>query len=319
MELEDKIFLAGHRGLVGSAIERLLVLKGFSNIITLTREELDLTNQSAVKDFFEAVKPKYVILAAAKVGGIHANDSYPADFIYENLMIEANVIDASYQANVSRLLFLGSTCIYPKAAEQPMREDALLTGVLESTNEPYAIAKIAGIKLCESYNREYGTDYRSLMPTNLYGPNDNFQSKNAHVIPALISKFHVGKLENKPFVEVWGSGRPLREFLYVDDLAEASIHIMGLDKKILESKVNPMLSHINIGTGEDTSIKDLAQIIKDVVGFCGEIVFNTEMPDGVKRKQLDVSKIENMGWRASMTLKNGLEETYDWFLKNNRE
>jgi len=195
----------------------------------------------------------------------------------------------------------------------------LLSGQLEPTNEPYAIAKIAGIKLCESYNREYGTDYRSLMPTNLYGPNDNFQSKNAHVIPALISKFHVGKLENKPFVEVWGSGRPLREFLYVDDLAEASIHIMGLDKKILESKVNPMLSHINIGTGEDTSIKDLAQIIKDVVGFCGEIVFNTEMPDGVKRKQLDVSKIENMGWRASMTLKNGLEETYDWFLKNNRE
>ena len=319
MNSNDKIYVTGHNGMVGSAIVRKLREKGFINIITRSSSELDLTDQKNVHNFLQDESPDYVVIAAAKVGGIHANDSYPAEFIYQNLMIEANLIHGSYLAGVSKLLFLGSSCIYPKESLQPIKEEYLLSGPLESTNEPYAVAKIAGIKLCESYNRQYGTDYRSIMPTNLYGPNDNFHPKNSHVIPALIRKFHEAKVKNKPFVEVWGSGKPMREFLHVDDMAGASIHIMDIDKKILESEVDPMLSHINIGTGTDITIKDVAQIVKEVVGFDGEIVFNTKMPDGTKRKLLDVSKIENLGWKPVITLKDGLKETYEWFLENNKK
>ena len=311
-----KIYIAGHNGMVGSAIVRKLREKGFINIITRSSSELDLTDQKNVHNFLQDEEPDYVVIAAAKVGGIHANDSYPAEFIYQNLMIEANLIHGSYLAGVNNLLFLGSSCIYPKESLQPIKEEYLLSGHLESTNEPYAVAKIAGIKLCESYNRQYGTDYRSIMPTNLYGPNDNFHPENSHVIPALIRKFHEAKVKNKPFVEVWGSGKPMREFLHVDDMADASIHIMDIDKKILESEVDPMLSHINIGTGADITIKDVAQIVKEVVGFYGEIVFNAKMPDGTKRKLLDVSKIENLGWKHNISLKCGLQETYKWFLEN---
>jgi len=318
MNLKDKIYVAGHNGMVGSAIVRKLREKGFISIITRSSSELDLVNQQNVHNFLQEEKPDYVVIAAAKVGGIHANDSYPAEFIYQNLMIEANLIHGSYLAGVSKLLFLGSSCIYPKESQQPIKEEYLLSGHLESTNEPYALAKIAGIKLCESYNRQYGTDYRSIMPTNLYGPNDNFHPKNSHVIPALIRKFHEAKVNNEPFVEVWGSGKPMREFLHVDDMADASIHIMDIDKKTLESEVDPMLSHINIGTGTDITIKDVAQIVKEVVGFDGEIVFNTKMPDGTKRKLLDVSKIENLGWKPVITLKDGLKETYEWFITNNK-
>lgn len=318
MNLKDKIYIAGHNGMVGSAIVRKLSGKGFMNITTCSSSELDLTNQQNVHNFLQDESPDYVVIAAAKVGGIHANDSYPAEFIYQNLMIEANLIHGSYLAGVNNLLFLGSSCIYPKESLQPIKEEYLLSGHLESTNEPYAVAKIAGIKLCESYNRQYGTDYRSIMPTNLYGPNDNFHPKNSHVIPALIRKFHEAKVQNKPFVEVWGSGKPMREFLHVDDMADASIHIMDIDKKTLESEVDPMLSHINIGTGTDIIIKDVAQIVKEVVGFDGEIVFNTKMPDGTKRKLLDVSKIENLGWKPVITLKDGLKETYEWFITNNK-
>ena len=313
MNSNDKIYVAGHNGMVGSAIVRKLHEKGFLNIISRSSTELDLTNQLNVHNFLQDESPDYVIIAAAKVGGIYANDSYPAEFIYQNLMIEANLIHGSYLAGVNKLLFLGSSCIYPKESQQPIKEDYLLSGHLEPTNEPYAIAKIAGIKLCESYNRQYGTDYRSIMPTNLYGPNDNFHPKNSHVIPALIRKFHEAKVEKKPFVEVWGSGKPMREFLHVDDMADASIHIMDIDKKILESEVDPILSHINIGTGTDITIADVAQTVKEVVGFCGEIVFNTKMPDGTKRKLLDVSKIENLGWKPTIALKDGLKETYEWF------
>jgi GDP-L-fucose synthase len=315
MNLKDKIYVAGHNGMVGSAIVRKLREKGFISIITRSSSELDLVNQQNVHNFLQEEKPDYVVIAAAKVGGIHANDSYPAEFIYQNLMIEANLIHGSYLAGVSKLLFLGSSCIYPKESQQPIKEEYLLSGHLESTNEPYALAKIAGIKLCESYNRQYGTDYRSIMPTNLYGPNDNFHPKNSHVIPALIRKFHEAKVNNKPFVEVWGSGKPMREFLHVDDMADASIHIMDIDKKTLESEVDPMLSHINIGTGMDITIKDVAQLIKGIVGFNGDIVFNTKMPDGTKRKLLDVSRIKSLGWEHSIALKDGIQETYDWFLK----
>jgi len=318
MKSNDKIYVAGHNGMVGSAIVRKLHEKGFINIISCSSAELDLTNQQNVHNFLQDESPDYVVIAAAKVGGIYANDSYPAEFIYQNLMIEANLIHGSYLAGVNKLLFLGSSCIYPKESQQPIKEDYLLSGHLEPTNEPYAIAKIAGIKLCESYNRQYSTDYRSIMPTNLYGPNDNFHPKNSHVIPALIRKFHEAKVEKKPFVEVWGSGKPMREFLHVDDMADASIHIMDIDKKILESEVDPMLSHINIGTGTDITIADVAQTVKEVVGFCGEIVFNTKMPDGTKRKLLDVSKIENLGWKPTIALKDGLKETYEWFITNNR-
>jgi len=318
MNSKNKIYIAGHNGMVGSAIVRKLREKGFMNIITCSSSELDLANQQNVHNFLQEKKPDYVVIAAAKVGGIHANDSYPAEFIYQNLMIEANLIHGAYLAGVNNLLFLGSSCIYPKESLQPIKEEYLLSGQLESTNEPYAVAKIAGIKLCESYNRQYGTDYRSIMPTNLYGPNDNFHPKNSHVIPALIRKFHEAKVNSKPFVEVWGSGKPMREFLHVDDMADASIHIMDIDKKTLESEVDPMLSHINIGTGTDIIIKDVAQIVKEVVGFDGEIVFNTKMPDGTKRKLLDVSKIENLGWKPVITLKDGLKETYEWFITNNK-
>jgi GDP-L-fucose synthase len=317
MNSKSKIYIAGHNGMVGSAIVRKLREKGFMNIIARSSSELDLTNQQNVHNFLQEEKPDYVVIAAAKVGGIHANDSYPAEFIYQNLMIEANLIHGSHLAGVNNLLFLGSSCIYPKESQQPIKEEYLLSGQLESTNEPYAVAKIAGIKLCESYNRQYGTDYRSIMPTNLYGPNDNFHPKNSHVIPALIRKFHEAKVKNKSFVEVWGSGKPMREFLHVDDMADASIHIMDIDKKILESGVDPMLSHINIGTGTDITIADVAQTVKEVVGFCGEIIFNTKMPDGTKRKLLDISKIENLGWKYAITLKDGLKETYEWFLANN--
>ena len=319
MNQSDKIYVAGHNGMVGSAIVRKLREKGFINIIRRPSSELDLTNQKDTYNFFQDEKPDYVVIAAAKVGGIYANDSCPAEFIYQNLIIEANLIHGSYLAGVNNLLFLGSSCIYPKESLQPIKEEYLLSGYLESTNEPYAVAKIAGIKLCESYNRQYDTDYRSIMPTNLYGPNDNFHPKNGHVIPALIRKFHEAKVKNRPFVEVWGSGKPMREFLHVDDMADASIHIMDIDKKILESEVDSMLSHINIGTGTDITIKDVAQIVKEIVGFCGEIVFNTEMPDGSKRKLLDVSKIENLGWKSSIALKDGLKETYEWFLDNNKK
>jgi GDP-L-fucose synthase len=319
MNSNDKIYVAGHNGMVGSAIVRKLHEKGFLNIISRSSTELDLTNQLNVHNFLQDESPDYVVIAAAKVGGIHANDSYPAEFVYQNLMIEANLIHGSYLAGVNKLLFLGSSCIYPKESQQPIKEEYLLSGYLEPTNEPYAIAKIAGIKLCESYNRQYGTDYRSIMPTNLYGPNDNFHPKNSHVIPALIRKFHEAKVKNKPFVEVWGSGKPMREFLHVDDMADASIHIMDIDKKILESEVDPMLSHINIGTGIDITIKDIALTVKEVVGFYGEIVFNTKMPDGTKRKLLDVSKMENLDWRPTIALKEGLKDTYEWFLENNKK
>jgi len=316
MNSKNKIYIAGHNGMVGSAIVRRLREKGFVNIITRSSSELDLTDQKNVHNFLQDERPDYVVIAAAKVGGIHANDSYPAEFIYQNLMIEANLIHGAYLAGVNNLLFLGSSCIYPKESLQPIREDYLLSGHLESTNEPYAVAKIAGIKLCESYNRQYGTDYRSIMPTNLYGPNDNFHPKNSHVIPALIRKFHEAKVKNKPFVEVWGSGKPMREFLHVDDMADVSIYIMDIDKKILESEVDPMLSHINIGTGTDITIKDVAQIVKEVVGFYGEIVFNTKMPDGTKRKLLDISKLERLGWKPEIPLIDGLKETYEWFQKS---
>jgi len=319
MDQTDKIYVAGNNGMVGSAIIRKLRKQSFTNIITRSSSELDLANQQDVHNFLQDERPDYVVIAAAKVGGIHANDSCPAEFIYQNLIIEANLIHGSYLAGVNNLLFLGSSCIYPKESLQPIKEEYLLSGYLEPTNEAYAIAKIAGIKLCESYNRQYDTDYRSIMPTNLYGPNDNFHPKNSHVIPALIRKFHEAKVKNKPFVEVWGSGKPMREFLHVDDMAGASIHIMDIDKKILESEVDPMLSHINIGTGVDIMIKDVAQIVKEVVGFCGEIVFNAEMPDGTKRKLLDVSKIENLGWKPAIALKDGLKETYEWFLDNNKK
>ena len=319
MDQTDKIYVAGNNGMVGSAIIRKLRKQSFTNIITRSSSELDLANQQDVHNFLQDERPDYVVIAAAKVGGIHANDSCPAEFIYQNLIIEANLIHGSYLAGVNNLLFLGSSCIYPKESLQPIKEEYLLSGYLEPTNEAYAIAKIAGIKLCESYNRQYDTDYRSIMPTNLYGPNDNFHPKNSHVIPALIRKFHEAKVKNKPFVEVWGSGKPMREFLHVDDMADASIHIMDIDKKTLESEVDPMLSHINIGTGIDITITDVAQTVKEVVGFCGEIVFNVKMPDGTIRKLLDVSKIENLGWMPTIALKDGLKETYEWFLENNKK
>ena len=363
MNLKDKIYVAGHNGMVGSAIVGKLREKGFINIVTRSSSELDLTNQKNVHDFLQDKRPDYVVIAA-KVGGIHANDCYPAEFIYQNLMIEANLIHGAYLAGVNKLLFLGSSCIYPKESLQPIKEEYLLSGHLELTNEPYAIAKIAGIKLCESYNRQYGTDYRSIMPTNLYGPNDNFHLENSHVIPAIIRKIHLAKCIEKgdwqaikddiskypiknldshsnqeqiltelakqgvhstfntknstlsASVNLWGSGKPMREFLHVDDMADASIHIMDIDKKLLESEVDPMLSHINIGTGKDITIKDVALIVKEVVGFYGEIVFNAKMPDGIKRKLLDVTTIKRLGWKHKVELKDGLTEIYKWYVEN---
>jgi len=316
MQKDSKIYIAGHRGLVGSAIIRQLESRGFNNLITRTHSELDLTNQSEVQAFFQDQKPDYVILAAAKVGGIHANSTYPAEFIYENMMIEANVIDAAYRNGVERLLFLGSTCIYPKAVQQPMREDALLTGVLEPTNEPYALAKIAGIKLCESYNRQYGTNFRSVMPTNLYGINDNFHPENSHVIPALMRRFHEAKLNNDSEVMVWGSGNAMREFLYVDDMAAASLFVLELDDDIYRSNTKPMLSHINVGTGVDVTIREMAETMKRVVGFKGELKFDASKPDGAPRKLIDVSRLISMGWRYSVDLEDGLKKTYTWYLEN---
>ena len=316
MEKNDKIYVAGHRGLVGSAIVRKLKGLGFERLVTRTHHDLDLSNQSSVKSFFEEEQPDYVILAAAKVGGIYANDTYPADFIYENMMIEANVIHSAYQSRVKRLLFLGSTCIYPKAVEQPMREDALLTGVLEPTNEPYAIAKIAGIKLCESFNRQYGTDFRSVMPTNLYGINDNFHPENSHVIPALMRRFHEAKENGDKKVVVWGTGRAMREFLYVDDMADASLFVLNLDEESYRKNTQPMLSHINIGTGVDITIRELAETMKEVVGFSGDIEFDSSKPDGTPRKLIDVSRLSSMGWSYKTDLKEGLEKTYKWYVEN---
>ena len=316
MNLNDKIYIAGHNGLVGSAIFRLLQKQGFNNILTRSRDELNLTNQKQVNNFFKKEKPDYVILAAAKVGGIHANNTYPADFIYQNLMIETNVINSAYENKVKRLLFLGSTCIYPKNVEQPMNEDALLTNVPEPTNEPYAIAKIAGIKLCESYNRQHGTDFRSVMPTNLYGINDNFHHENSHVIPGLMRRFHDAKINNDHEVKVWGSGNAMREFLYVDDMAEASIFILKLDLKTYQANTQPMLSHINVGTGKDITIRELSEIMKDVVGYNGKLSFDITKPDGSPRKLIDVSRLSNMGWKYSTNLREGLKITYEWFLEN---
>ena len=318
MNFDEKIYVAGHLGMVGSAIVTKLNQKGFLNIDVRTREELDLTNQKDVHNFLKEESPDYVVIAAAKVGGIHANNNYPAEFIYQNLMIEINLIHGSYLAGVNNLLFLGSSCIYPKESIQPIQEEYLLNGILEPTNEPYAISKITGIKLCESYNRQYGTDYRSVMPTNLYGPNDNFHSENSHVIPALIRRFHEAKVNNDPYVEVWGSGNQLRDFLHVDDMADASTYIMTLDNKILYEIISPMLSHINVGSGEEITIKDISYIIKDIVEFNGEIVFNMKMPDGTYRKLLDISKIESLGWKPAINLQDGLRETYSWFLDNNK-
>jgi len=314
MDLNDKIYIAGHRGLVGSAIVRQLESRGFTNLIMRTHKELDLTSQAQVQNFFKQEKPDYVILAAAKVGGIHANNTYPADFIYQNMMIEANVINSAYENKVKRLLFLGSTCIYPKAVEQPMREDALLTNVLEPTNEPYALAKIAGIKLCESYNRQHGTDFRSVMPTNLYGVNDNFHPENSHVIPALMQRFHQAKVNNDAEVVVWGTGNAMREFLYVDDMAEASLFVLVLDKQIYQANTKPTLSHINVGTGRDVTIRELAETMKEVVGYAGRLTFDTTKPDGAPRKLIDVTRLKNMSWSYTTNLKEGLEKTYKGYL-----
>ncbi|MBZ8118809.1 GDP-L-fucose synthase [Roseovarius sp. LXJ103] len=312
------IYVAGHRGMVGSAICRQLAARGVSpkDILTRTHAELDLVDQAAVRAFMQAARPEAVILAAAKVGGIHANNTYPADFIYVNLMMQANVIHEAFGAGVRRLLFLGSSCIYPRAVAQPMREDALLTGVLEPTNEPYAIAKIAGIKLCESYNRQHGTDYRSVMPTNLYGPGDNFHPENSHVLPALIRRFHEAHAAGHEEVVIWGSGTPRREFLHVDDMAEASLFVMNLDRTAYETNTDPMLSHINVGTGVDVSIAELAQMVADVTGYKGRIAYDSDKPDGTPRKLMDVSRLACMGWRARTGLQDGLRETYDWYKGN---
>ncbi|ONI42439.1 GDP-fucose synthetase [Candidatus Epulonipiscium fishelsonii] len=307
MKKNDKIFVAGHRGLVGSQILECLKEQGYTNLITRTRKELDLQNQQAVADFFSTEKPEYVFLAAAHVGGIHANNTYPADFIMKNLQIECNVIDSSYKNKVKKLLFLGSSCIYPKLCDQPMKEEYLLNGELEKTNEAYAIAKIAGLKMCEYYNKQYGTNFISVMPTNLYGPNDNFDLENSHVLPALLRKVHEAKLNNSPTIEVWGSGKPLREFLYVKDMAEACIYIME------NYNETPFL---NIGTGVEISIRDLAETIKDVVGYDGQLVFNADKPDGTPRKLLDVSKLHNLGWHHKIDLKEGIEKTYEWYLRD---
>ena len=308
-----KVFVAGHNGMVGSALCRQLQKDSDIEIITRTRKELDLCNQAAVNEFMSDERPDEVFLAAAKVGGIYANNTYPAEFIYQNLQIQNNVIHAAHNNNVQKLLFLGSSCVYPKQVMQPMPESALLTGTLEATNEPYAIAKISGIKLCESFNRQYGRDYRSIMPTNLYGPGDNYHPENSHVIPALIRRFHEAKENNFDKVEVWGSGTPKREFLYVDDMAEASLFIHRLDRKVLTKYTNPMLSHINVGTGTDISIREIAQKIKSVVGYDGLIEFNSKKPDGVQRKLMDVSLLSKLGWVASVSLDLGLRLSYSDF------
>jgi GDP-L-fucose synthase len=309
----QKIYVAGHRGMVGSAIVRRLHAMQCENVVTRTHAELDLISQQAVTDFMQQEKPDVVILAAAKVGGIHANNTYPADFIYENLMMECNVIHAAYRAGVQSLLFLGSSCIYPRMAEQPMQESALLTGPLEPTNEPYAIAKIAGIKLCESFNRQYGTDYRSVMPTNLYGPGDNYHPENSHVMPALIRRFHEAKISNAPEVVIWGSGMPRREFLHVDDMAEASLFVLTLPTEKYLANTQPMLSHINAGSGVDISIAELATMIAQIVGYNGSIGYDATKPDGAPRKLMDVSRLARIGWKANIALEAGILSAYNWF------
>jgi len=315
-DLNQTVFVAGHRGMVGSAIVRRLKALGYANILTAGRDELNLLDQTAVQAYFRAKRIDQVYLAAARVGGIHANNSYPADFIYENLMIEANVIHAAHVGGVQRLLFLGSSCIYPKHAEQPMQEAALLTGILEPTNEPYAIAKIAGIKLCESYNRQHGRDYRSVMPTNLYGPHDNYHPDNSHVIPALLRRFHEAVQRGDEEVVIWGSGKPMREFLHVDDMAAASVHVMELDDSVYRDNTQPMLSHINVGTGVDCTIRELAETIARVTGFSGRLSFDATKPDGTPRKLMDVSRLKALGWQASIGLEDGLRDAYAWFVTN---
>jgi GDP-L-fucose synthase len=319
-DLNQKIYIAGHRGMVGSAILRNLEAKGFNNFVTRTHEELDLTNQAKVAAFFEQEKPDQVYLAGARVGGIHANNTYPADFIYDNLMVQNNVIHHAFLAGVKRLLFLGSSCIYPQLANQPMLEDALLTGKLEPTNEPYAIAKIAGIKMCESYNRQYGAshgiDYRSVMPTNLYGPGDNYHPENSHVIPALIRRFHEAKVSNEPEVVIWGTGTARREFLFVDDMATASVFVMQLNKKIYDSQVQLMQSHLNVGFGSDITIADLAKAVSKAVDYQGQIIFDSTKPDGAPRKWLDSSRMNKLGWQPVVSLERGLQIAYRSFLDN---
>jgi len=312
----QKIFIAGHQGMVGSALVRLLQKNTNNEIITVCRKTLDLTQQNAVLDFFKQQLFDQIYLAAAKVGGIYANQHYPAEFIYQNLMIQNNIIQAAHQTNVQKLLFLGSSCIYPKFAEQPIKEEALLTGYLEASNEPYAIAKIAGIKLCESYNRQYERDYRSVMPTNLYGVNDNFHDQNSHVIPALIQRIHVAKITKQKQVEIWGTGQVKREFLYVDDMAAACVHVMNIPLQQYQNVTETMQSHLNIGTGEEVTIQTLAQLICEVIGYDGELIFNHQKPDGTPRKVLDVSRLHQLGWKHRISLKQGLKQTYLWYLNH---
>lgn len=318
-DLNQRVFVAGHRGMVGSAIVRRLHTLGYRSVLFACREELDLLDQHAVKHYFAENNIDQVYLAAAKVGGIHANNTYPADFIYENLIIEANVIQAAHQSNIQRLLFLGSSCIYPKLAAQPMKEEALLTGPLEPTNEPYAIAKIAGIKLCESYNRQYGRDYRSVMPTNLYGPHDNYHPQNSHVIPALLRRFHDAVKAGQTEVVIWGSGNPMREFLHVDDMAAASVHVMELQVDTYQANTQPMLSHINVGTGQDCTIRELAETIARVTGYKGRLSFDASKPDGAPRKLMDVTRLRTLGWQSSIGLEEGLSDAYQWFVDNRLE
>lgn len=315
MTTNTKIFIAGHRGMVGSALVRQLQAAG-DQLLVAGREKLDLLDQRAVKNYFSYQRIDQVYVAAARVGGIHANNTYPAEFLYQNLMIEANLIHAAHLSDVQKLLFLGSSCIYPKLADQPIREEALLTGILEPTNEPYAIAKIAGIKLCESYNRQFGRDYRSVMPTNLYGPNDNFHVENSHVVPALLRRFHESVQRKDAEVVIWGSGTPRREFLHVDDMASASIHVMALPSEIYRQHTQTMLSHINIGTGQDCTIRELAEMVAKITGYHGKILFDATKPDGTSRKLLDVARLNATGWTARIGLKEGLRNTYDWFLHN---
>jgi GDP-L-fucose synthase len=320
--MQPKIYIAGHRGMVGSAIERALTQQGQTNLVTRTHRELDLCDQTAVRDFFETERPDQVYLAAAKVGGIHANNGYPAEFIYQNLMVQANVIHQAWCAGVKKLLFLGSSCIYPKLARQPMREDALLTGPLEPTNEPYAIAKIAGIKMCESYNRQYGdshgVDYRSVMPTNLYGPGDNYHPENSHVLPALIRRFHEAKLNQAPSVTIWGTGTPRREFLFVDDMAAASVFVMDLPRVTYQSHTQPMQSQINVGYGEDITIAEVARSVGQAVGYQGAIDFDPSKPDGTPRKLMDSSRLNALGWHAKVGLQEGLARAYEDFRQRQR-
>ncbi|WP_441546132.1 GDP-L-fucose synthase [Citrobacter freundii] len=313
---KKRVYVAGHRGMVGAAICRELSTRDDVDLIVRTHDELDLTVQKDVENFFTQEKIDQVYLAAARVGGIYANNTFPAEFIYINIMIESNIIHSAHKSGIQKVLFLGSSCIYPKYAEQPIKESALLTGVLESTNEPYAIAKIAGIKLCESYNRQYGRDYRSVMPTNLYGMNDNFHPENSHVVPALMRRFHEAKETDAPEVVVWGTGTPMREFLYVDDMAAASVYVMELDDDIYQQNTKPMLSHINVGTGVDCSIREMAETMASVVGYQGKIVFDTTKPDGTPRKLMDVSRLNNLGWKYRYSLHEGLSLTYKWFVEN---